>query len=827
MELGRTHFLQENYNEAVMPFLHATKLEPYNSESFFCLGKLYMKINDENRSKKCFEKSLNINPNNKEAILTLSTIYRKNSEWESNLILLQKAGNLHNAAWAWRHFGLHHLAQSNYTEAINGFRSALRKDPYDFASWEGLADSYFTRGSFSSALKVYQKTCELQPENLYSKLQEANIYTVLGMFSEAIVCFEKILEEDSEYVPALKGIAEAHLEMCYSCLGQRLLGRSREHAQKSVDYLTEAIQLKPQFSCIWRLLANALDSIGNFPESLSYLEITGTLAGEQNVKDCSGESYKHSWCTPEIKELIKKRKIFYDLSKKHPLNEYYANNYKMIQYSVAKDTLLAKKQSLVTLKSDKLFELAARCYCRAIKIHNEDNLLWYQLAFSYYQRASKNSDETINNEFLKLASAAAKQSIQLNSTRWQNWNLLGVISATKSINNLSLAQHCFIKSISLDDKSATSWTNLGVLYASQGNIKLANKAYGRAQQTDPSSINAWIGQAILAETLAQGDEAMDLFRHCTQLGFNKESAIGYTHWVCSILENPENLKDQKYRYAIENMHAVPVALDSMNWVCSHDDVNSSVESLCFLGYLNFRQGLWKSAIRAFKLAAEKATDKQKDVILTNLGYCLLKNGQIEDAINVLKAVSEATFKSTIGLALALFKGTKYQESYSVYESALQWLAKTDSEKSFILIAMSAMVYAFQGDSDAKTVLFQCISLPAPPVEGLFSACALGILHKDVQLCELVLIELKTYENSSSHCHHVAFLTSQIYLQMNVPKKALLYLLAKVHSQPDLPLLRQVLANFLLINFNESKKHLKAASRIARSSIVLGIRNLKS
>lgn len=268
------------------------------------------------------------------------------------------------------------------------------------------------------------------------------------------------------------------MELCYSNLGQRLLGRSRDHAQKSIDYLTDAIQLKPNFSCIWRLLANVLDSIGNFPDSLSYLEIDGSLTGEKSKK--------------------------------------------------------------VTIKSDKLFELASRCYCRAIKINSEDNLLWYQLAFSYYQRAGKNTDEILKEEFLKLALESAKQAIKINSTRWQNWNLLGVISATKSINSFALAQHCFIKSISLEDKSATSWTNLGVLYASQDNIKLANKAYGRAQQTDPSSINAWAGQAILAEVLGQGDEAMDLFRHCTQLGFNKESAVGYTHWVCSILENSDN-----------------------------------------------------------------------------------------------------------------------------------------------------------------------------------------------------------------------------------------------------------------------------------------------
>lgn len=99
----------------------------------------------------------------------------------------------------------------------------------------------------------------------------------------------------------------------------------------------------------------------------------------------------------------------------------------------------------------------------------------------------------------------------------------------------------------------------------QGEIKLANKAFSRGQQADTGFVNAWVGQAIIAERIGQSDEAMDLFRHCTQLEFRTESAVGYAYWVCNILSNPENLKDPRYKYAIENMHAVPVALDSINW----------------------------------------------------------------------------------------------------------------------------------------------------------------------------------------------------------------------------------------------------------------------
>lgn len=51
-----------------------------------------------------------------------------------------------------------------------------------------------------------------------------------------------------------------------------------------------------------------------------------------------------------------------------------------------------------------------------------------------------------------------------------------------------------------------------------------------------------------------------------------------------------------------------------------------------------------------------------------------------------------------------------------------------------------------------------------PIEALLSACALGILHDDIELSELVLKELQVYERDDQWCHHIAFLTSELYLK---------------------------------------------------------------
>ena len=46
---------------------------------------------------------------------------------------------------------------------------------------------------------------------------------------------------------------------------------------------------------------------------------------------------------------------------------------------------------------------------------------------------------------------------------------------------------------------------------------MANLAFNAAQCTDPSYVEAWIGQATIAEMFAH-DEAMDLYRHSNELG---------------------------------------------------------------------------------------------------------------------------------------------------------------------------------------------------------------------------------------------------------------------------------------------------------------------
>lgn len=255
----------------------------------------------------------------------------------------------------------------------------------------------------------------------------------------------------------------------------------------------------------------------------------------------------------------------------------------------------------VTVRTDDLFALAIRCYCRAIKISSRDPLLWYELALSHYERARKypmNAAKHLNH-----AMGTIKHGISLLPSRWLNWNLLGVICATRTVNQLALAQHCFIRAIQLNRKSAVPWSNLGALYLTQGEFRLANKVFSRAQQAETDYVYGWTGQACIAEHIGDQEEALDLFKHCTTLQYTAESALGFGHSVCQIL----SVNDRKFRFSIERMFAAPAALDSIEWYCKSEvDEDRNVLALNLYGYLYHHQRIWSLAIRAFSAAADAA-----------------------------------------------------------------------------------------------------------------------------------------------------------------------------------------------------------------------------
>lgn len=65
-----------------------------------------------------------------------------------------------------------------FLQAINSYRTAIKLDINCMNYWESLGDAYSERGSYYSAIRVFQKILEMCPSNIYAKLQIALLKSV-------------------------------------------------------------------------------------------------------------------------------------------------------------------------------------------------------------------------------------------------------------------------------------------------------------------------------------------------------------------------------------------------------------------------------------------------------------------------------------------------------------------------------------------------------------------------------------------------------------------------------------------------------------------------
>nr|CAH7731857.1 unnamed protein product [Callosobruchus chinensis] len=448
-------------------------------------------------------------------------------------------------------------------------------------------------------------------------------------------------------------------------------------------------------------------------------------------------------------------------------------------------------------EKDLLFISATRFYCKAINLTENNVLIWHDLATCYLTHALHTEEPEKRSMLLLYAMSAAQHCTSMDPTNWQHWNLMGNVAMHQEPPNYALAQHAYIKAVSSDHNCAMAWANLGTLYFVMDDIKLANKAFAQAES---------MGH----------EEAMDLFRHCSQIAYHQQSSIGYGHWVCQTLLDAD---PNEVIYAIHNMHAIPVACDALTWYTENNPQDSCAWNM--LGILRERMQLKEGTLEAYKKAYQLSSKQTRDKARVNYGRILYKAEEYAKAINMFQEVQEASFRSGVGLALALFKDKQYEESYNAYEQALHWLTAEQRNQSELLVALASMAYMFQDADAAKTLLFQSINLKPPSPWGLYATLSLALLHDDSKLARLVLNELEIFKDKKECLPHYSRLLLYFYIKEGQCERAVTEISKLVHRHPDNAPVWLTLALLLL----QMKVRLEAAARCAQTVIALEKRNV--
>lgn len=364
-------------------------------------------------------------------------------------------------------------------------QAALRGEPQDVHTWIKLGLAYRHSGKFIAALKVFVRALELDPESWYARFSIGDVQREIGLLGPALDTFRSVLKDRPEELGVKVVLADTLLT---AGLEEARTGFVARAEQSFVDALRVAVEIVEGGSATriaWKVSGDALVGLGKIVEgSLSdtaraLADKISALLGKHDI-----DSKVESMGAVTVKELL-------------PL----AGESTSSAFFTALAVLVYKMRVLLETQNESAIGAA-----------------WFDLgvALAATRPHLDSLGLTATSEtVLHQAVRCLKFALHKEPVNAVFWNALGSLSFDLSPR---LAQHCFIKSIEYNSRTAVPWTNLGLFYLVHGDDDLANQAFLKAQVIDPDWAAAWVGQATLADMAGHAAEATVLLEHAFSLG---------------------------------------------------------------------------------------------------------------------------------------------------------------------------------------------------------------------------------------------------------------------------------------------------------------------
>ncbi|KAL4926922.1 SKI complex subunit tetratricopeptide repeat protein SKI3 [Aspergillus undulatus] len=502
-EIDPSPYARKDRTGAYASFLASIQASLNYAPAYTSLGLYYADYKkDKTRARKCFHKAFELSASEIVAAERLARTFADQKEWDLVEAVSQRVVDSGKAkpapgskrkgySWPYAALGTVQINKQQYPKSIVSFQAALRVSPGDYHSWVSLGESYHNAGRYIAATKAFDHAQELEPslskadkeQIWFARYMLANVKRELGEYDDAIVRYEEVLKIRPNELGVTIALLQTLTESSWKCLESGLFNDSAELAKRALMVAKSLATERVDIFNLWK-------GVGDACTIFSYIK---SKTGKLPIKEARG--------------LL-------------------ATQLELSALNILTDVDGVGESSLEALEGDKdISALVDDCmyasilaYKRAIHVSVQDThaqaVSWYNLGWAEYRafRCVRLSGEKKKQyrKFLKAAMRCFKRAIELEAGNSEFWNALGVVTTSTSPR---VAQHAFVRSLHLNDRSAQVWTNLGTLYLIHNDIQLSNEAFTRAQSTDPDYSQAWVGQGFLALLFGDPREARGLFEH--------------------------------------------------------------------------------------------------------------------------------------------------------------------------------------------------------------------------------------------------------------------------------------------------------------------------
>ncbi|RFU29117.1 hypothetical protein B7463_g7213, partial [Scytalidium lignicola] len=737
-------------------FLAALKSNLNFAPAYTSLGIYYADYaKDKKRARKCFQKAFELSASEVEAAERLARAFSDTGDWELVEAVAQRvvdSGKIRAApgskkksiSWPFAALGIAELNKQAYAKSIASFQSALRISPTDYHSWVGLGESYHNSGRYMAATKAFQHAEKFEAEvdqrqsgeTWFAKYMLANVKRELGEYDQAIEGYRAVLQNRQEEFGVSVALVQTLVESAWDSVEKGLLGQAAERAAQTVYSVKELLHDKIDTFNIWRAVGDACsvfswvqDRTREFP----YSQITELLQSGQAT-----DAYKLFVDVDSVgMDIVSAAGIF---------SEDERDGVDLVRCLHA--SILSHKRAIGACVNDP--------HAQAVAYYNlgwAENRAHICLTPALKKRSTR---------YLKAAARCFKRAIELEASNSEFWNALGVVTSEL---NPRVAQHSFVRSLFLNERSAQAWTNLGGLCLLRNDIQLASEAFTRAQSADPEFAHAWVGQGLLALLLGDVKEANLLFTHAMEIsdssslvtkrqyGQSTFDSILATKSSSTIVDlvQPIFALNQLYSMAprdLSHHHLSALFLERVNDI---SNTLSTLSSICRSVEADYE--VTESASSLSKFALAKADLARSQLAAHNYQEAI-DSGETalqlsaEDAGNELSA--EARQKCRLSAHLTVGVAYYYcQDAKTALDYFLPALEESNGNPDAVCLLAQVLWAEGSEDSRAKArdYLFDCVEKFPGHVQSVLLLGIIALLDNDEESLDAVAAELQALRSS--------------------------------------------------------------------------------
>lgn len=201
--LGNSHLLLCQYNEAVECYIKSIDLCPTYVGSFLNLAVAYSNLGNYEGEFNCINKMIEIEPENPQYRFMMGLALSKLGKKEESLVELYKALSLQpNSHIIYYHIGNVLSDLSRFRESIDSFSCAIKLNNKFFEACFNLGNAYLLVKDFENSIFWYKRTIELNHRFANTYINMAAAYANLGLYNEELNCYNLALDLENDLVSA-------------------------------------------------------------------------------------------------------------------------------------------------------------------------------------------------------------------------------------------------------------------------------------------------------------------------------------------------------------------------------------------------------------------------------------------------------------------------------------------------------------------------------------------------------------------------------------------------------------------------------------------------